>query len=385
MGWFRRSDPEVRASNGGGDFFDAVVAQLEAQASTRAADAGATAAIEAAAGALSRAFADASVEAADWAIEAVTPGFLAQIGRDLVRGGASLHRIDTPGGRVRLWPVAQWFWHEGRSSDPNTWTVRVTEYGPSGSMTHVLPWSAVVWQTWGVSTTTPWVGRGPASWAPLTAKLMAETERSLGDESSGPVAQILPVPQDGGDGSADDPLKALKADIGAARGRAVLTESTSGAWGEGRAAAPQRDWVPSRLGPDYPSTVPEAARDAFGRMLAACGTTISLFDSSATAPPSAKPSDAGTWEQCSPLARLLEHELTLTKLETPGEAQVRQATRLDLQARASGCVQGARRRRRRSLRGASHVGGCSRPMNDLCSHRLRRGDDRSAQHRESDR
>ena len=59
MGWFRRSDPETRASNGGGDFFNAVVAQLEAQASTRAADAGATAAVEAAAGALSRAFADA--------------------------------------------------------------------------------------------------------------------------------------------------------------------------------------------------------------------------------------------------------------------------------------------------------------------------------------
>ena len=315
MGWFRRSDPEVRASNGGGDFFDAVVAQLEAQASTRAADAGATAAIEAAAGALSRAFADASVEAADWAIEAVTPGFLAQIGRDLVRGGASLHRIDTPGGRVRLRPVAQWYWHEGRSSDPNTWTVRVTEYGPSGSVTHVLPWSAVVWQTWGLSTTTPWVGRGPATWAPLTAKLAAESERSLGDEVAGPVAQIVPIPADGGDGSDGDPLAALKADIGAARGRAVLAETTSAAWGEGRTAAPVQDWRPQRLGPQFPSTIPEAARDSFGRMLAACGTTISLFsDSDGTSQREA----LRRWHMGTvrPLARLLEHELT-DKLETP--------------------------------------------------------------------
>ena len=181
MGWFRRSEPETRASNnGGGDFFNAVVAQLEAQASTRAADAGATAAVEAAAGALARAFADAEVVAAPWAREAVAPGVLSQIGRDLIRGGASLHRIDATGGRVRLWPVAQWYWHEGRSSDPNTWTVRVTEYGPSGSTTHLVPWSAVVWQTWGMSTSIPWVGRGPASWAPLTAKLAAESERSLG-------------------------------------------------------------------------------------------------------------------------------------------------------------------------------------------------------------
>ena len=332
MGWFRRSDPEVRASNGGDGFFDGVVAQLQAQASTRAADAGATAAVEAAAGALSRAFADASVEAADWAIEAVTPGFLAQVGRDLIRGGASLHRIDTPGGRVRLWPVAQWYWHEGRSSDPNTWTVRVTEYGPSGSVTHVLPWSAVVWQTWGVSTTTPWVGRGPASWAPLTAKLAAESERSLGDEAAGPIAQILPIPQDGGDGGDSDPLAMLKADIGAARGKAVLAETVASAWGEGRASAPMADWRPMRLGPQFPPTIPEAARDSFARMLAACGTTIALFDDSDG---TSQRESLRRWHMGTvrPLARLLEHELT-DKLETPVRLKF-DGYPLDLQARAA--------------------------------------------------
>ena len=332
MGWFRRSDPETRASNGGGDFFNAVVAQLEAQASTRAADAGATAAVEAAAGAVARAFADAEVLGPEWVQEAVTPGFLAQIGRDLVRGGASLHRIDTPGGRVRLWPVAQWFWHEGRSSDPNTWTVRVTEYGPSGSMTHVLPWSAVVWQTWGVSTTTPWVGRGPATWAPLTAKLAAESERSLGDEVAGPVAQILPVPQDGGDGGDGDPLAQLKLDIGAARGKAILAETVSGGWGEGRTAAPMSDWKPQRLGPDPPASVPEIARDSFARMLAACGTTIALFsDSDGTSQREA----LRRWHMGTvrPLARMLEHELS-DKLETQVKLKF-DAYPTDLAGRAS--------------------------------------------------
>ena len=245
MGWFGRSKPETRASNnGGGDFFNAVVAQLEAQAATRAADAGATAAVEAAAGALSRAFADAQVEGGPLVQQAVTPQFLAQIGRDLIRGGASLHRIDIRGGSVRLLPVAQWFWHSGNSPDPDTWMVRSTEYGPSGSITHLLPWSATIWQAWGLSTTTPWVGRGPSSWAPLTAKLVAEAERSLGDEAAGPIAQILPIPQDGGDGGDDDPLRQLKLDIAAARGRAVLSETTQAGWGEGRASAPQTDWRP---------------------------------------------------------------------------------------------------------------------------------------------
>ena len=311
MGLFRRK-PETRSSSGGGgDFFNAVVAQLQAQASTSAADAGATAAIEAAAGQLSRAFADAQVDGP----EAITPSFLAQVGRDLIRGGASLHRIDIVGGRVHLWPVAQWFWHQGRSPDPSTWMVRCTEYGPSGSVTHLLPWEAVIWQTWGLSTTTPWVGRGPSSWAPLTAKTAAETERSLGDEASGPITQLVPIPQDGGDGGDEDPLAQLKADIGAARGKAVLTETVAAGWGEGRASAPMSDWKPHRLGPDFPPAVTEAARDSFARMLAACGSNISLFDDSDG---TAQREALRRWHMGTvrPLSRLLEHELSM-KLDTP--------------------------------------------------------------------
>ena len=315
MRWPRRNRETRSSSGGGGDFFNAVVSQLQAQASTQAADAGATAAIEAAAGQLSRAFADAQVVGPDWLQQAVTPTFLAQLGRDLIRGGASLHRIDVGGGgHVQLWPVAQWFWHEGRTPDPSTWMVRATACGPSGSVTHLLPWSSVIWQTWGLSTTTPWVGRGPASWAPLTAKTAAETERSLGDEASGPIAQIVPVPQDGGDGGTEDALTMLKNDIGGARGRAVLTETTSAGWGEGRASAPMSDWKPQRLGADFPPTIPEAARDSFARMLAACGATVSLFnDSDGTSQREA----LRRWHMGTvrPLAKLLEHELSM-KLNT---------------------------------------------------------------------
>lgn len=331
MGWLarRREKPETRSSSGG-DFFNAVVAQLEAQASTRAADAGATAAVEAAAGALSRAFADAEVEGPDWVQDCVTPVFLAQVGRDLIRGGASLHRIDVMGGRMRLWPVAQWFWHEGNSPDPSTWMVRATEYGPSGSITHLLPWSGTVWQTWGLSTTTPWVGRGPSSWAPLTAKTAAETERSLGDEAAGPVAQIMPIPQDPGDD--DDPLAQLRSDIGKARGKAVLTETTAAGWGEGKASAPMSDWKPHRLGPAFPAEIPEAARDGFARMLAAAGSTISLFDDSDG---TSQREALRRWHMGTvrPLARLLEHELTV-KLETSVRLKF-DGYPLDLQGRAS--------------------------------------------------
>ena len=334
MGLFRRrTAPEARSAGGGGDFFNGVVAELQAQASTRSGDAGATAAIEAVSGQLSRAFADAEVVGADWLKETVTPAFLAQVGRDLIRSGASLHRVDVNmDGQVRLWPQAQWFWHEGRSSDPSTWMVRCTEYGPSGSVTHLLPWTAVIWQTWGLSTTTPWVGRGPASWAALTAKTAAETERSLGDEASGPLANLVTYPQDGGDGEDGDPLAMLKTDIAGARGKALLVETTAAGLGEGRASAPQRDWVPSRLGPEPPDSMVASVDAAFARMVAACGSTISLFnDSDGTSQREA----LRRWHMGTvrPVSVLLAAELTV-KLDTPVALRF-DAYATDLAGRAS--------------------------------------------------
>ena len=125
----------------GGDFSDAVVRLIEAQAAGSVADASSTAAVEAAAGALSRAFASAEVVGAPWVAEAVSPATLAQIGRDLIRSGSSMHVIRmSVDGMVRLIPASSWHW-EG-SHDPDSWTVRVTAYGPSTSTTWNLPASA---------------------------------------------------------------------------------------------------------------------------------------------------------------------------------------------------------------------------------------------------
>lgn len=57
------------------------------------ADTGATAATDAVAGLLSRAFASASVRAEPWARDAITPVWLGQVGRDLVRNGKHLSAI----------------------------------------------------------------------------------------------------------------------------------------------------------------------------------------------------------------------------------------------------------------------------------------------------
>ena len=306
--WSKR---ETRES--GGDFSDAVVRLIEAQAAGTAADASSTAAVEAAAGALSRAFASAEVVGEAWVQNAVTPGFLAQVGRDLIRSGDSMHVIRMGAdGMVQLVPASSWHW-EG-THDPATWTVRATAYGPSTSTTWNLPASGVVFVRWGGTPGEPYVGTGPLAWAHTTARLQSETERSLADEAGGPLAQLLAIPQDGGDDGDGDPLAMLKADIRQARGKALLLETSAAAWGEGRTAAPQRDWQASRLGPMPPESMATIRKDAFEAVLAACGTPPSLFiDSDGTSQREA----VRRWHLGSvlPLARLLEHELT-AKLET---------------------------------------------------------------------
>lgn len=168
---------------------------------------------------------------------------------------------------------------------------------------------------WGSTSGQPFVGVGPTSWAHTTARLQSEAEKALADESGGPISNLLPIPQDGGSGDEDDPLVGLKADIAAARGRALLVETVNAGWGEGRMAAPQADWQPRRLGPNPTSVQATVAQQSFERTLAACGVPPSLFISDDG---TAQREAVRRWHLGTviPLADLLAWELT-TKFETP--------------------------------------------------------------------
>ena len=310
---------EVRQSGGG--YTDAVVAALEAQAAATVADVSSTAAIEAAAGALSRAFMAATVEGPGWARDAINPVWLGQVGRSLIREGASLSVIVMGGDGVpELVPAAFWNFENVNpgaqdGERESTWEARVSTYGPSTSFTRLVSRDRLVFLRWGTSPGTRYRGQGPTSWAHTTARLQGELERSLADEAAGPIAQLLSVPADGGDGDEDtDPLAKLKADLGAARGKAMLVETTAAGWGEGRSAAPQSDWKQARLGPQPPQALVSIADAAFSRMLAACGCPPSLFtDSDGTS----QREGLRRWHLSTvlPLARLLEYELS-ARLDT---------------------------------------------------------------------
>ena len=305
---------EDREATGG--YTGIISALVEAQAAGTTQQASATAATEAVAGALSRAFADATVEAPPDIVAALSPRTLAQIGRDLVRVGESLHVIRMSGGRLRLFPASTWYW-EGEA-DPADWLCTATVYGPSGSSTWRLPQSSVLFVTWGAPTARPYHGLSPGTWAADTSRLTANAERSLANEAGGPVAQLLPVPQDGGDGAEDDdsdPLAGLKADIKAAKGSALLVETTAGGWDQGAVNAPRGDWKQARLGPMPPEAMVKLAESAFARSLAAAGCSPSLFND---ADGTSKREALRQWHMgvVRPLARMLEAELS-EKFGTP--------------------------------------------------------------------
>ena len=239
---------ETREASGG--YTEIISRLIEAQAAGTTQQASATAATEAAAGLLSRSLSSATVEAPDELAEAVSPRCLAQIGRDLIRVGESLHVIRYMGGRLVLIPCSSWYF-EG-DADPATWLATCTAYGPSGSSTWRVPWSSVVFASWGSPTARPYHGLSPSTWAADTARLNANAERGLADEMGGPIAQLLArATRRRRRIRNDDALAGLRDRIFAdARGKAMLVETVSASgWGEGKTAAPSADWKQQRLGP----------------------------------------------------------------------------------------------------------------------------------------
>ena len=302
---------ETREAIGG--YTEIISRLVEAQAAGNHPAASATAATEAVAGFVVAKLCGGDGRGPGDIAEIVTPRCLAQIGRDLIRVGESLHVIRYMGDRLMLVPASTWYWQG--DADPATWLCTATAYGPSGSSTWRVPQSSVIFVAWGSPTARPYHGLSPSSWAADTARLNANAERSLADEAGGPVAQLLPVPQDGGDDSDDDPLAMLRKDIRDAKGKALLVETVASGWGEGKTAAPQSDWQQRRLGPQPTEAMVRLADAAFARVLAASGCSPALFDD---ADGTSKREALRQWHlgTVQPLARLLEHELS-TKFQVP--------------------------------------------------------------------
>lgn len=306
-----------RAEHREAPYVDALVNAILAGAAGRApgadgitlGDVRQTAAVELVCALYSAAFGAADVAPPGPRTGAITPALLEDLVRKLIRHGEAVYLLDTSNG-VELIPSSGWTVTGGYR--PQSWRYRLDLPGPSDTGAHmVAPAASVVHVTYSTDHARPWQGVSPLDWASLSGQLAGNLERALADESAGTRGYVLPVPS----GIAKAQADTIKADLRSLKGRTTIVESTSGGWGQGTAAAPARDWQPSRIGPAWPTSVNEARRAAEQSVLLACGVPLSLVEAG-----DAQGAREG-WRRflhgsLRPLARRVETELSM-KLDAP--------------------------------------------------------------------
>ena len=269
MVWPFSRKPEARQ----GSFTDASVALLvQAAGGSASGDPTATGALEASAGLWGRCFAAAVVEPE---IPSLTPTLMATAARALIRRGEIVYQIDIEDGRPALRPVGDFDVRGG--ADPSTWAYRCVRHGPSRTETTLLTGEQVIHFRYAIDPSRPWRGVSPLGWAHRLGDLIGNSETRLSQEASGTVGRVLPMPQDGGDGGDDDPLKLLKTDLAKGGGRLHFVETTSAGFGEGRVAAPSQDWAQKRIGPMPDGEFCKLREQAQMSVAAACGIPPALL------------------------------------------------------------------------------------------------------------
>ena len=235
------------------------------------------------------------------------PSTLAMIGRSLVRSGeyVAIIKMDMGDDFPRLAPAASY--DIAGNEDPSSWIYKIALSGPTmqGTVENV-PSAGVVHVRYASSPGTPHRGISPLQAAHLAGRLSAEVSKALADELSGPRGALLPLPNVSGN---SPEVAALRSDIKNHSGSLAFVESMSDQFGSGPQSNPTSGWDVKRVGANLPLSSIEAAKLAFKEVLAACGLSVALFNSS---------SDSGAREAFRqglhaliiPLGRLVSSELT---------------------------------------------------------------------------
>ena len=195
--------------------------------------------------------------------------------RNLIRNGQDYHQIEVRSGRVVLVPVG-YAYPYSPSPDPGAWIYQSSVYTPSGSRHEWIHAGAMLHTRYAVDPERPWIGLPPWRWAASAGTLAAHAELRLAQEAGGAVGRVIPLPAAMTGPGTEDKLAAFKADFAKMKGRATFVPTTQDGGGEGRTAAPPRDWVQSRIGPAPPAELITLRSDAAVAVLTACGVPAAL-------------------------------------------------------------------------------------------------------------
>ena len=315
---------EVRASA----YTDQVVrALLSAAAGTSAATAAETGALEICCGWWARSLASAAPSAAS---AAVTPEYLACVGRELCRRGDVVHAIDVDPltGATALVPVGEWDIQGGPL--PASWQYTCTLSGPSTMITRRIPAAGVVHIRMAADPARPWCGLGPLQYAARTGRLMGAIERHTSEEFDTTVGQVIPQ-QSKPRGELDADFNLISSLEGAV---ALVTTSNAPSLDgmSGTAARGASDWMPRRLGATVPAGNVALREDVERCILGVCG-----LGGWVTSESDGTRAREGYREFVStvvnPIARIVESELS-RKLEQPVELEFSKLNAADVAGRA---------------------------------------------------
>ncbi|MDE0520925.1 MAG: hypothetical protein OXH79_03105 [Boseongicola sp.] len=332
-----RSKPNRRSGAVG--YTASLTAALEAGASGAASDTAplATAALEAAASLYARCLAAATVKAQPALRDALTPGVLSLIARNLIRRGEDHHLIEVRDGNLHLSPVG--FAYATGGPDPMAWRYSITRYGPTDSVHSWVRAAQLVHCRYAVDSSRPWLGVPPWSWSGTTSGAIAALDALVRDKAKAPHGAILGVPEspeidkgeDGEDGEIR-PLDAFRQDLAKAKGGSLLAEH-SAKWLDDQPGQPGRSMI-EHVPFGFPIAEADALRTAVGRdVLAACGVPPSLFVANSDGTAQREAFRRFLHSSLRPLARIMEAELTL-KLDAAVALDLSEINAADVAGRA---------------------------------------------------
>ena len=274
-------------------YTDQVVSNAVARA--EGATGAALAAIEAAAGLWERGF-----TAGESPI--MPPSMLAIIGRALLLSGESVWYVR--GSRRPRFECVSSHDLQGDGPLPASWRYRVNIPGPSTTRTiGNVRADKIAHFRIGATVHRPWAGCSPLANSDTTRQLLANLETQLGNEASGPVGSIMPMPQ---------PSTEIATDIKNLKGGVYVTESGLQGFDESKRA--QAEFTPKRVGFDAPDSATTARTDVQRAVYSACGIPLALVD----ALPGAQAREA--WRiflhgTIGPIARIVQAEIARLGLD----------------------------------------------------------------------
>ena len=305
---------ERRAFGGGTtrtsfDYTDATLQELTDD--TGKPTASATAAVQFALGLTSRAFMVAEVMPRTPDTAQLTPELLAMTAREMLAKGNAVFEMlrGARAGALTLLAVPGFEISGGLL--PSQWKYALKWLDQNeDELTRTAGSDSVIHVRYGATALAPWYGQSPLVAAGMDARVLANIVNKLGDDASTPVAHMIPMP----DGATVAQRQGVAKDIRDARGRVIVPETTRAGIGQGAAAAPQRDFESSRVGPD-PSANALALQDSAAMaVLRALGIPPGLYSGSGGASREAYRQFYAV--TVNPLAKLMEAELRV-KLNLP--------------------------------------------------------------------